>query len=658
MIRIKQKFSSDELDFHGELSFSQYMCLITGKNGSGKSRILTGIKSGRLECMDGPHLQPQESVEMINTLDSFTIDFPGKDSILKKILVQLYQECFEYMVKKHPSHSSEISLYLDDDQRIMGTPYLYNANKIILNAERLYEKEAEKISKDELKLSILIHEDAFRSQIPRDHEYYRKRNEILISLPLVCENRHIAHEQNEINKTLMENGERTIFYNNEELKKRLGASLVDEFNIILGKLFDNKFKLGEPEWPRLNDFTIPLLCRGNKIKCQSLSSGEKTLLWLAHHVFNHQYIKDRTILQKKSIILLDEPDSKLHPKIVTQLYKNLELLHDTLGVRFLITTHSPTTVALFPFDDIYILSEGNNNVVNSERASKDKAISSLLDGVPQISVNPENRRQVYVENANDHEIYQDIYDYLKDQYDDINNGVSLTFVSSGEKTDEDVLRKFAKIYFPDNVENIDEYIRSVNGEGCCSKVETTIKSLARTGVTTSRGLIDWDSKNKESDNIIVIGCDKAYSIENLIYDPVCLFTYLHTRHSKDYPLTYFFDAPAEVKWNDAIDNVIYRQQIVDKIISEIVPHKKNNRDHEITYVNNANILGDRQYYIPDGSNGHWLEEKILETYKQLKGIRGNKKNRYMLEILNTNLITLTGRFIPVYFKEAMKKLQS
>ncbi|HIG9059224.1 TPA: hypothetical protein ACYENZ_005279, partial [Klebsiella michiganensis] len=66
MIRIKQKFSSDELDFHGELSFSQYMCLITGKNGSGKSRILTGIKSGRLECMDGPHLQPQESVEMIN----------------------------------------------------------------------------------------------------------------------------------------------------------------------------------------------------------------------------------------------------------------------------------------------------------------------------------------------------------------------------------------------------------------------------------------------------------------------------------------------------------------------------------------------------------------------------------------------------------------
>ncbi|MDQ1550987.1 MAG: hypothetical protein QOD50_409, partial [Actinomycetota bacterium] len=140
-----------------------------------------------------------------------------------------------------------------------------------------------------------------------------------------------------------------------------------------------------------------------EVEAGSLSSGERTLLLIAMSFYSLSHRSQ--IISMPEIVLLDEPDSTLHPSMVRSL---LDLLVEEFvgvhGVRVMITTHSPTTVALAPDESLFTMHR-NGSPRFSKASSKDAALTQLLVGVPTLSIQSEHRRVVVVESPNDERRY-------------------------------------------------------------------------------------------------------------------------------------------------------------------------------------------------------------------------------------------------------------
>jgi ABC-type branched-subunit amino acid transport system ATPase component len=142
-----------------------------------------------------------------------------------------------------------------------------------------------------------------------------------------------------------------------------------------------------------------------EVRTAQLSSGEKTLLAVAMSLYTGSRLGDAIELPK--VLLLDEADASLHPSMVQSLLRVLDdIFSQRYGVKVMLTTHAPTTVALAPEESLYTIRR-----VGSPRlqpASRDEALSSLLVGLPTLSVRNENRRQVFVESEHDEACYQEL----------------------------------------------------------------------------------------------------------------------------------------------------------------------------------------------------------------------------------------------------------
>jgi hypothetical protein len=101
-----------------------------------------------------------------------------------------------------------------------------------------------------------------------------------------------------------------------------------------------------------------------------------------------------------------------------------------------------------------------------QKTTKDQALAILTSGVPTLSIDYENRRQVFVESQYDVEYYEKIYKKLKNY---LTPGISLDFISSG-----------------------------VRGNGNCDQVKEVVNQLYKKGGNrTVYGILDWDLKNNE-----------------------------------------------------------------------------------------------------------------------------------------------------------------
>ena len=234
----------------------------------------------------------------------------------------------------------------------------------------------------------------------------------------------------------------------------------------------------------LEKFTPQLIDRSaqREIKYLDLSSGEKILLKIALSIFNSK--------QKENfpqMLLLDEIDASLHPEMITRLLKILTTVFvEKYGIKIILTTHSPTTVAVSR--DEYIYSIENGSIV---KINKEEALKNLLHGVPTVGILYENIKQVFVESKYDAKFYSILSHALNLQPE---TNSSLNFISSGS-----------------------------GGSGSAEQTKEIVKSLAIAGnVPSVYGIIDWDSNNSSTDKIFVLGENFRYSRENYTFDPLYL----------------------------------------------------------------------------------------------------------------------------------------
>ena len=230
----------------------------------------------------------------------------------------------------------------------------------------------------------------------------------------------------------------------------------------------------------------------NKIlSFNDLSGGERIIMSLA---FLNYYAKGRNTYKK--LLLMDEPDAHLHPSMAKKFF---DVIHNILikkyGVRVIMTTHSPTTLAMAPdVEECQVFEMRKEPKTEIIRVDSITKVSSLLTG-GLITVNP-TTKFVLVEDEEDVEFYSRALEILK-LTNQIGSFVSIVFISSG---------------------NNKEGKERVSGGKTVVKDWT--EKLKKSGLSNIIfGLVDKD-KGDVSNGLFVLS---RYSIENYLVDPLIIF---------------------------------------------------------------------------------------------------------------------------------------
>lgn len=613
--------------------------VLTGKNGSGKTRLIESIQNRSSEVkIDGETISNREisivSHSTLNPSFAYGLDVNQQQARITETLRFYDQIKHEFDLSVNQNGLNQHSRSAMGGDNSLDYMSLF---RLASSISKKLGKSASKLTHDE----IILH-------------YEEPANNILgVQSLSAISNQYIKRkEQNEINewKNTIKNID-VDYLNNKEFFEIFGDKPWLTINKILNDTFDGKFQFSIPdETSKSYAYQAQLLQvdTGKPVGVDALSTGEKTLLWLALTLFNSQYY-DATLVKVPRLLLIDEPDAFLHPKMVVKMYKVLDSFHKNFGSKIVITTHSPTTVALAPDNSVYIIEQGFLTLVE-----KDVAISELLDGITQISLSPENRRQVFVESQYDANIFQLIYSKLVHRSKKIDPKVSLSFVSSGPKMPvkqiEDKVKKILRI---DDLERIQEFLDSVNGVGSCSHVIGQVRALSESGNNSVRGIIDWDRNNKSNGNVVVLGENYAYAIENIALDPICILLLLHI--NKPEKFTMVDVCGKDVTWSTWLKDIQLLQESIDKFILKVLG-RANNKDASISYFSGVELLTDFEYL---NQQGHSLENMVKQSYPQLNAFSKSRKDGELKwEIVQRSMITYTEcDFVPKAFEAAISAVQ-
>lgn len=259
---------------------------------------------------------------------------------------------------------------------------------------------------------------------------------------------------------------------------------------------------GNPSVPV--QFVLKRRDNGLVISVNGLSSGERVLIRLALSLIEFNLLQ--VSIKIPSIVLLDEMDASLHPQMVSRWLNAIEHgVVSKLGVKCILTTHSPITVALAPDNALYEMTAGSGG---PRSISKQQALNKLTVGLPTLSIDYSGRRQVFVESDTDAASFEALATIMKAK---LQLPRTLSFVSTGYRKKN----------------------RLEVGTGSAA-VKRLVNSLADNGATTVYGIVDWDAVNEPSNAIHVIGHNVFYALDNILLDPL-LVGALMLRHKKELP---------------------------------------------------------------------------------------------------------------------------
>ena len=135
----------------------------------------------------------------------------------------------------------------------------------------------------------------------------------------------------------------------------VGQAPWEAFNQI-GQMLNFKFELDEPKIEE-KKFDVRLRDKERKvfISPDSLSSGEKVIFSLFVAMYTTHSLE-----HLPSLIIFDEPDAYLHPSLCSTMLKVIrDVLIGEHGIKVIMTTHSPTTVAMLPETSLYCMKDGH-----------------------------------------------------------------------------------------------------------------------------------------------------------------------------------------------------------------------------------------------------------------------------------------------------------
>jgi len=352
-----------------------------------------------------------------------------------------------------------------------------------------------------------------------------------------------------------------------------------------------------------------------RVPLSMLSSGEQTIFGLIIKLFIASYFgKDKP--QFPDLLILDEPDAHLHPELSKLL---VDILHKTFvrkyGMKIIMVTHSPSTVALSPDESIYELK--NHPKTELKKISKEEALNILTSRLPTLSIDYQNHKQVFVESPTDVNYYQTIFNKISE-----NEGTPF------------------RLYF----------ISNAMGRGNCDQVYKIVSDIRESGNKTSFGIVDWDCSNRAQDFVLVHGENSRYNVENFVCDPIFIVTHLISLNANnvlselkkdngfnEYSVCDFSDSELQ----EYVDWFFEKYYLVHKTISvtdreDVVEWK---------YLNGKSVKVPKWYSI---FPGHDLIDRIKKVFSALE-------HRYTSEgSLQKALVTTMAKCYPLVPKDSVE----
>ena len=313
---------------------------------------------------------------------------------------------------------------------------------------------------------------------------------------------------------------------------------------------------------------------GTHVTASQLSSGEKTLITIVMNLYASSQLSEVTRIPR--VMLLDEADAALHPSMAQALLRVMyETFHKRFGVKVIMTTHAPSTVALAPDESLYVMRRSEEPRLLA--ACRDLALASLTVGIPTMSVSLENRRQVFLEAEDDEQCYQDLFSILRPG---LETAFSLEFIASGK-----------------------------GGKGDAEQVKHLVKTLRDAGNNSVWGIIDRDTRSGAPSNI-VFNPDR-YSLENLVLDPLAIAVLLIRERIVD---------PTEMLLPDRLRHTQIdanlAQAAIDYVTGTITDSVADDTTPVVVQYDGGFSANVTSFYL--NMNGHELENRLLTAFPGLR----------------------------------------
>lgn len=590
--------------------------VITGENGSGKTQLLKALSNENIqkEYMENDQYIIQSISELYSESERLTkinyIPAHGHDFHLGEyITTNNYLNNWGDLPKKYYSYLNFKTL--KDNKKISHSEFnTYYKNEIAKEFktstnDHFFKKLNVNITISDFNLFEIIYENKINKNEPTSIQ------ECIIHIPIT---------NNNLFSTNL-----TLLYLQYKCKEDLGYENIDKpwdtFNQIL-ETANFKYRINPPTFNDKINFKAELIDinKDKVVNIENLSSGEKTIMSLMLTLYNS---KNNTTFPQ--VILFDEPDSSLHPSMSKQMLDVLQnVFVKTKKCKVIITTHSPTTVALSPDLSLYCM---DRDLGILKKESKENAIKTLTKGLENISIYFENRKQVFTESLIDKQFYEITYNNLK-RKGILNDNISLEFITTSEKKE--------------------------NGDnsGGCTFVKKFVKTLRDSGNNTIYGIIDYDNKNVGNQFISVLGQNNRYSIENYILDPVFLLMFIVLKEEKEKRKIGFREEDYITEFTSFDSNKI--QYHINELLQKF---KLFENDDKVEYIN---IKGEK-YYIPSSwvtIKGHSKKDENLVDilYKNIPFL-GKYKSIGLTESI-LEVVKMFTEFLPLEIVETYKEIES
>lgn len=553
-----------------DITVESNLCIITGLNGSGKSRLLENISNGRIALyVDEENITTRRILSINqNSFDKFssvinynvrrTADY-GQDLGSALMPVEYGHKSFDTVVGtlknlglRDEDFSPELNdaIAKQDISRVMTIVRALQFNTYQLSISQALKNYYDSMVSHDM--NVLAKARGFEvDEIKNGINVEELLNSILSRLKLNYE-----------------------IYGGEEYKKYAEAV---KFNQLSARAI-----ISEEAASRYSDgkFSIRLINKdnGSIVDIGSLSQGEKNLLSIASIIIEESQFKTGGL--RPIVLLIDEPDAHLHPEYAALLIDILQSeFIEKLKFSIVLTSHSPITVASSGLDNIITMKKGLPVITHI-----DSAVNELLAGLPHIDVL--NRKNVFVftESHKDANIYNSIFSIVA----------------------KDNNYKSMPIFIPSS---------HGDGGGNCELVKHLINNLPDERIF--HGVIDWDLVNVPADRLHVMSYQKRYTMENVIFDPFCLIVFLIIRGHQHESITHL---PSNITLREFLKEESMHYNACLSLARYITADLNSQNETQIRYRggNSINILSS---YLQ--TQGHELEKLITDKIPQLKRYNQN-----------------------------------
>lgn len=368
--------------------------VITGENGSGKTALLEQMNliyssdnqnsnqnkiyiflnriSSKIKYFNNIGLtnksysKNESSIVMLKNMYNITADFRQESNIFR-IAKNYFNQYQNKNINLKDFINRNYSNFNENERNI-----LESWRKTITSNFEKYSHFFKKHGLTEEKLLLEMNQDEFYQWLDSLNDINLESNPTIFDEQLLVDtfiSYFIKFEnyKRELEKLYQDKSVKEIYKMTEE---KFGKNPLDRINKILKKYY-SKYELDITK-DKFND--IKLICRNKESKdlvfLSDLSLGEQIIISL----IMWQY-EDTTL--DSIVLLLDEPDAHLNPKMAKML---IDILKNVVVKEFdcqvIMTTHSLSSVAYCEDNDLFFMEDGNIRTID-----KKEAIEKLSDGI-------------------------------------------------------------------------------------------------------------------------------------------------------------------------------------------------------------------------------------------------------------------------------------